>query len=148
MSALTKYLCFFVFAFLCRVCFWPKCLTFLATPWCWSCWINWNRRHVRNEIYMYYIHHAVTVTWPTSTASLPFINLLLWPNGMIKCPSNAHFRILVEVVGHPGNFLPTVFWKLISDTLLTSHTVFCILCSREVCDFFSLSVCQWAAATL
>jgi len=59
-----------------------------------------------NEIGTYHIHHVVTVTWPTSVScvtSLAFINPLLWPHGMIKCPLNyVHLRILVKIVGHLG----------------------------------------------
>lgn len=37
-----------------------------------------------------------------SAASFTFINALLWPNGTVKSPSDAHFRNLPEVAGHPG----------------------------------------------
>ncbi len=44
----------------------------------------------------------VIVTWHTSVScvvSLPFINPL--PLGIVKCPSNTHFRISLD---HPGTF--------------------------------------------
>ncbi len=63
--------------------------------WIWVVWMKFRRT----------IHHVVIITWPISVnciASLPFINPLL--NPLVKCPSNAHFRIRIEVEGHPGTF--------------------------------------------
>jgi len=61
-----------------------------------------------NEIRTYYIVRVVTVMWLTIVTcvySVPFINPLLWPCGIVKSSSNAQFRILEELVGHPGTFL-------------------------------------------
>jgi len=44
-----------------------------------------------NIIWTYYIHHIVIIMWPTSSsyvASLPFINPLPWPHGIVKCSSH------------------------------------------------------------
>lgn len=40
------------------------------------------------------------VIYVTCVASLPFAT----PHGIVKCPSDAHFRISLEVVNHPGIF--------------------------------------------
>ncbi len=37
-------------------------------------------------------------------ASMPFTTPLPWPDGIVKCPSDVHFVISVEVVGRPGTF--------------------------------------------
>ncbi len=37
-------------------------------------------------------------------ASVPFTTPLPWPDRIVKCPSDVHFVISVEVVGHPGTF--------------------------------------------
>jgi len=50
-------------------------------------------------IRVYYIRHVVT-TSISFVASLSFINPLLWPHGIVKYPSNAHFRISPEELGH------------------------------------------------
>ncbi len=62
-----------------------------------------------NVILLYYIPHVVAVImWPIGLqrqfAFLSFINPLQWPHGIVKCPSEAHFRIFREVVGHLDNF--------------------------------------------
>lgn len=49
-------------------------------------------------MWTYYIHHAVIV------ATLQFTTPFLWPHGIVKHPSDAHFTILLEFVGHPGTF--------------------------------------------
>jgi len=42
----------------------------------------------------YYIRHVVIIMWPTSVSDVAsFINCLLWPHGIVKCPSYAHVRI-------------------------------------------------------
>lgn len=56
------------------------------------------------EIWMYYIHHVTRPTSASCAASLPFINPLPRHNGILKCPSNANFRILAEVEGHTVKF--------------------------------------------
>jgi len=50
---------------------------------------------------MYYICYVVIIMWSLSVsciASLPFANPLQWPHGIVQCPLDAHFRILLKVV--------------------------------------------------
>ncbi len=49
-------------------------------------------------MWMYYIHHVLIV------ATLQFTTPFLWPHGIVKHPSDAHFTISVEFVGPPGTF--------------------------------------------
>ncbi len=103
-------------------------------------------------IWMYYICHVVIVTWPISVscgASLPFLNPLPLPHGIVKCPLYAQFRITPEVVRQSVySFMTTVN----SDILLLSHTIVISdaalvplkLCRKELATdlFFHISVKQ------
>jgi len=60
-----------------------------------------------------------------------FTNPLQGPHGIVKCPSKAHFKILLEVVGLPGTFTVNL------DTLLLPHTVFHLRYRRKYAD------CTW-----
>ncbi len=67
-----------------------------------------------NVIWMYYIqqHHVV--------ASLSFTNPLPW---LVKCPLDAHFRILPEIVSHPKTFFP-----LLHECCKFGHTTLFTFC--------------------
>lgn len=54
-------------------------------------------RHIASAMVSLLLHWCV--------ALLPFSNPLLWPHGMVKCLSDAHFRNSVEVVRHLVSFL-------------------------------------------
>ncbi len=51
---------------------------------------------------------------------------LLLAVAIIKCPHEAHFRILPVVIGHPG------FSLLFIDTTYFTYSFFCILYRMEV----------------
>ncbi len=74
---------------------------------------------------------------------LPFITPLPWLHA-VKCPSNVHSKILVEVVGHPGAFHLLMFKYMNVDMLLFYQTVFhilstCILCNRWTPPWWTLT---------
>jgi len=73
------------------------------------------------------------VTSVSCDAPLPFLNPLLGPHGIVKCPLDAHFRISLEVVHHQGTYC--FINNLNLNILLFQHTVFHLLYSREVCIF-------------
>ncbi len=58
--------------------------------------------NIINEILTYYIHHGYMAYSVICVTFLPITNPLLWPHGIVKCPSNVHFRISPEVVVHLG----------------------------------------------
>jgi len=67
---------------------------------------------------------------PTSISNvnlLAFTKPLQMPHGIVKCPSNAHFRISPEVVGHSGNFpysiFPICIWTYYSFGVLNSQHI-------------------------
>lgn len=69
--------------------------------------------------------------------SLPFTTPLPWPHGIVKCPLNAHCRILSDVLGHP-------FWQLFHKYCDFRHTL-CTCCidwkyaysdATRMCMFF------------
>lgn len=89
-----------------------------------------------NVIWKYYIcHYHWLVAYQHQlhrfTASA---NPLPWPHGIIRFPLDEHFRISLEIVGHPSAFFLTALWILWIRTY-SSHTVFHQLYSREVCIF-------------
>lgn len=57
---------------------------------------------------------------------------LPWPHEIVKCSSDAHFRISVEVVGHPGIFRLLFYEYHEFRHILVSHTAFLLLHCREV----------------
>lgn len=68
-------------------------------------------------------------------ASPPFTTRLPWPDEMVKCPSDVHFKILAEVIGHLGTFQHfygwmdrwiDCFWILWILTLFSSTVLFMI----------------------
>ncbi len=46
--------------------------------------------------------HLKRAASPGSTIFSNMMPPLPWPHGIVKCPSNAYYRIRVKVVGHPG----------------------------------------------
>jgi len=90
-----------------------------------------------NVIRTYNICHVVTISVSYVTL-LP--QILPWPLGIVKCPSNAHFRISLEEVGHPGTFF--LFYEY-CEYCLWVHTFFGLLYSREVCEF-ECSLCVFS----
>lgn len=69
---------------------------------------------------------ALSFDCVSSVTLLPFITPLPWLH-RVKCPSNAHSKILAEVVGHPGAFHLLLFKYMNLDMLHFYHTVFHIL---------------------
>jgi len=51
-----------------------------------------------------YSGRTIFVMCPTLDVHCHSQILSPWPHGIVKCSSSAHFRILLEVVGHPGTF--------------------------------------------
>ncbi len=54
----------------------------------------------------YYILKVVTVMWPATISCVTSLSFttFLWPHVIVKCSSDAHFRILSELLGHPATF--------------------------------------------
>jgi len=68
-----------------------------------------------NEIRTYSLHLPCChyhVTYQHQLCCFTFINPLPWPHGMVKGPSNVHFRISAEVLG-TFSTRPTVFFNTI-----------------------------------
>lgn len=57
-----------------------------------------------NKMYTYYNDAmlSLTVTYDSCITSMPFTNPLQCPHGIVKCPLDAHFRTLLEVVNYLG----------------------------------------------
>jgi len=87
-----------------------------------------------NVFQVYYIRHVVPVAYQCHLHYFTAIHkcspVASWDS---KCPSDAHFTTLLEVVGHPG--LHYFMSAVNSDILLMSNIGFFHLLVREVCAF-------------
>lgn len=64
---------------------------------------------------------CLSLSWSTES----FTNPLLWPHCIIKCLSDAYFRILIGVVGHPVTFCPLFYETMNLDVFYSAHIQDC-----------------------
>ncbi len=92
-----------------------------------------------NEFQIYYIRHALNVTYQSLYRFTAFINPLLWPHGIVNGPSNKYFIIPAEV-GVIQILFAYCFWNTVNLVILLFWCyVFHILYSSEVFDISDIA---------